>query len=529
MNRLMISLLLCLLMPAVAWAQDESTALRHSQSTLAGSARAIGLGGAYGAVGADLASATLNPAGLAVYRTSAFSITPQFLISNTNSSFLDGQATRRNNLMNVPSWGFAFTGKNYYDNGKERKEVEEGLKTYTFAVGVNQLDHYRRRLDVTGYNTESSISDFFAEQANATGETRDFINPNTFAGLAARTYVVDTLLNQPALYYPAVNGGEIEQTLDLEEDGRKNELFFSLAGNLEDVLYFGATLGVQSIRYEQTLYFEENDVNNRHEFLQNNPNFPLESPMNQIRYESNFETRGTGINVKLGVIFRPADALRIGLALHSPTYYNLTDRFNISLAQNYAILLPSGQIGSEELSADLEPGQYRYSLVTPYQGTLSAMYLFGKTAFLSADVDIVDFTSASLDADDYNFRPENDNIQEFYRMAVNYRVGGELRFGMFRVRGGLAVFGDPLTEPLKEYLDYTDLSTVQAIASGGRRIFSGGVGVRQPNFFFDVTLMNQQQQDLLSPYLTSSTEVYNPAAVSTTTKTSLVTTLGFTF
>ncbi|MDP5172582.1 MAG: hypothetical protein NWR72_20235 [Bacteroidia bacterium] len=514
---------------STAFGQNEADAFRFSQTGITGSARALGLGGAYSAVGGDLSSATTNPAGLAVYRTSSFSISPQFLISNTSSDFLGETGSRSTTKMNIPSWGFNFTGKNYYDNGRERREVEEGLKTYTFAIGVNQLENYTRRIDASGFNTESSISDLFNELANATGQTRDFINPNTLAGLAARTYVVDTLLGQPAAYYPAVNGGNIQQAVELDESGRRNEIFLSLAGNFEDVVYFGATFGIQSIRYEQTLYVQENDTENRHEFLQNDPNFQLESPMNEIRYENSFTTRGTGLNVAVGVIVRPVDQLRIGLSVKSPTYFNLRDEFTVSMAQNYAILLPNGQIGSEELSADIEPGEYRYSLVTPYQATLGLMYLFGKAGFISADVELADYTAASFSADDYDYRNENNNIEDLYQLAVNYRLGGELRFGIFRVRAGAAINGDPFTEALKEYLDYEDLTTIQSIATGGRRIFSGGFGVRQPNYFLDVTLLNQRNQDVFSPYTTASTEIYNPAVVTTTSRTSLVMTLGFTF
>lgn len=509
--------------------QNETDAFRYSQFGITGSARSLGMGGAYSAVGADLASASINPAGLAVYRTSSFSISPQFALNRTTSDFLDGTATASASVLNVPSWGFNFTGKNYINASDAKVEVQEGLKTYTFAVGVNQLENYSRSIDVTGFNTESSISDFFTEQANFTGETRDFINPNSFAGLAAQTYVVDTLLGQAAAYYPAVNGGDITQRVNLEETGRRNEIFISMAGNFEDVVYFGATLGVQTLRYTQSLFLQETDTENLHEFLQNNPDFPLESPMNEIRYDNEFSTRGTGINVSMGVIVRPSDALRVGLSVQSPTYFNLRDEFSSNLSQEYAILLPNGSLGSEELAASLDPGQYRYSLSTPYRATLGLMYLFGKAGFLSADVDFTDYTAASLSADDYNFRSENDNIQQFYQSAINYRLGGELRFGIFRVRAGAAVQGDPLTDELKEYLDYDDLVTIQSISSGGRTFFSGGFGVRQPKYFFDVTVINQRREDVYTPYFTESNSIYNPAVVSQSSTFRLVSTIGFTF
>lgn len=510
-------------------AQNETDAFRYSQAGIAGSARAMGLGGAYSAVGADLASASVNPAGLAVYRKNTFSISPQFSLHRTTSDFLDGRATIGNTQLNIPSWGFTFTGKNYYETGNERREVQEGLKSYTFAIGVNQLENYNRTIDVRGFNTESSISDFFAEQANFTGETRDFISPNSFAGLAARTFVVDTLLGQAAAYYPAVNGGDITQRINLAETGRRNEFFISLAGNFEDVVYFGASMGIQTLRYTQSLFLQETDTEGLHEFLQNNPDFPLESPMNEIRYENEFSTRGTGINVSMGVIVRPVDPLRIGLSVQSPTYFSLTDQFNVDLAQEYAIVLPNGSLGTEELSASIDPGQYRYTLATPFRATFGAMYLLGKSGFLTADVEYTDFSAAILSAEDYDFRSENDNIQVYYRPAVTYRVGGEIRNGIFRLRAGAAIQGDPLSNELKEYLDYEDLVSVRSISNGGKTFITGGIGIRQPKFFLDVTLINERQKDIFTPYTTESIEIYNPTLVNSTSSFRIVTTLGFTF
>lgn len=505
-------------------AQTDLDAFRHSQYGLSGSARALGLGGAYTAVGGDLGSATINPAGLAIYRRSTFSISPQFLAARTNTAFLDGNDRETTSNLGLPSWGFVFTGKNYYNDGRGRREVEEGLKTYSFAIGANQVENYTRSVDVTGFNTESSISDFFSERANSTGSSRDFIDPNSLAGLASLTYVVDTLLNQPAQYYPAVNGGDIQQRLLLDESGRRNEIFLALAGNIEDFLYFGATLGIQTVRYQNSLTFEELDTEDNHEFLQNNPDFPLESPMNEIVYDYDFSTRGTGINVKMGVIVRPTDAFRIGLSLHSPTYFNLRDEFNVSLTQNFSTLN-----GTFDAAAALEPGEYRYSLVTPYRASIGAMYLFGKRGFLTADVEYNDFSTASLSADDYDFRFENDNIELLYTPTLNYRVGGELRFGPLNLRAGAAFMGDPFADARKQYLDYADLETVRSINSGGRMIFSGGFGFRQPNYYFDVTLINQQQEEVFTPYATVSTDIYNPAAVISASRTALLMTIGFNF
>ena len=396
------------------YGQNELDAFRHSQFGLSGTARSLGMAGAYSAVGADLSSATNNPAGLGVYRSSSFVISPMISFVNSKSEFLGETDNKSSSYFDLPSLGMVFHKQNFYDNGREIVEVNQGLKSYTFAIGYNRMESYDRELSVTGYNTESSISDMFAETANNDGFPYYQLDPASLPGLAFNTFSIDTILGSENIYYPAVNGGEIQQLAELTESGRRSEWFMALAGNLDDFIYFGGSLGIQRVNYSQTLYFQEDDINNLHEGLQPDPFFPLETPMNQIRYTESFSTRGFGINGQLGVIVRPADPLRIGLSLKSPTYFSLTDRFSTELAQNYTIDL--GQTtGTEELTEATDPAQYRYSLVTPYKITGGLMYLFGKSGFITADVDYTDFSFANLDASDYDFRTENNNIDDLYK------------------------------------------------------------------------------------------------------------------
>ena len=76
-----------------AYGQNESDALRYSTNSLVGTARSLALGGAYSAVGADLSAATLNPAGLGLYRRSDFSITPMVRFTSNDATYLEGLLT----------------------------------------------------------------------------------------------------------------------------------------------------------------------------------------------------------------------------------------------------------------------------------------------------------------------------------------------------------------------------------------------------------------------------------------------------
>ena len=59
-------------------AQNEFDALRYSNLEFFGDARFNAMGGSFGALGANMASLSVNPGGIGVYKSSDFSFTPAF-------------------------------------------------------------------------------------------------------------------------------------------------------------------------------------------------------------------------------------------------------------------------------------------------------------------------------------------------------------------------------------------------------------------------------------------------------------------
>ncbi|MEO0472062.1 MAG: hypothetical protein AAF206_20710, partial [Bacteroidota bacterium] len=94
----------CLIGAAMTFAQNESDALRHSQSTLTGTARALGMGGAFSAAGADMSAGTLNPAGFALFRSNKFSISPILRITQTDTRYLGENDFSSRGDLNVANW-----------------------------------------------------------------------------------------------------------------------------------------------------------------------------------------------------------------------------------------------------------------------------------------------------------------------------------------------------------------------------------------------------------------------------------------
>ena len=72
---------------SMAFAQEEFDALKYSLTDLSGSARYVSMSGAFGALGGDMTTLGMNPAGIAVFRTSELSITPSLSSASAKSLF----------------------------------------------------------------------------------------------------------------------------------------------------------------------------------------------------------------------------------------------------------------------------------------------------------------------------------------------------------------------------------------------------------------------------------------------------------
>ena len=516
------------------YAQTEQEALLFSRTTATGSARSQGMAGAFSAVGADMTAATLNAAGLALYRRSEFTITPAFRLSNSNGSYLDGSNSNSLTNFGVNGFSLAFYNPRYQRYSNTAQEVEKGLKSFTFSFGYNQLENFSNKSLVSGFNEFSSVTDVFAERAQGTPaiDLADGFG-DAFASLAWNSFAISLLAGQDDQYFPAVVEGDVLQTIELEESGRINEWFISLAGNVSDVFYIGATIGIRSLRYDRNLALIEEDINDIHNDFFDDPADGVLFPMNRLEYVNNFSTTGSGVNGQLGVIVRPSDAFRVGLSIQSPTYYTLTDFFDADdtqLQHDFTIDVPLG-IDTTAFNA-LGSGEFSYQLTTPFRATLGAMYLLGKKGFISADVELTDYTNSRFESDlpvtDPNFYAydiENRNINELFDMAINYRLGAELRFDALRVRGGASLFSSGLTDEAKEYQN-AELA-IESI-NNNRMLYSLGLGFRQPKYFLDVSWVYQIQENKLNPY-SGSSSIFSPTLVTDNNRSTVALTLGLNF
>ena len=139
MKRFALAALLTLA-AAAAGAQTLSEALTYSVNDYYGTARSIALGNAMTALGGDLGSIGINPAGSAVAPYSQFTISPGITImSNTSgySTFYQedyaGYLDYRTRKFNIPNVGFTMNFDTYNPSG---------LKSFTLGFASSATSHF---------------------------------------------------------------------------------------------------------------------------------------------------------------------------------------------------------------------------------------------------------------------------------------------------------------------------------------------------------------------------------------------------
>lgn len=476
--------LILLFTAARATAQTPEDALRTAWFTQNGSARNMATGGVMGSLGGDITANHVNPAGLGLYKTREFVLTPGFALNNNKFGYRGTDTSNGKNNFNYGTSGVIFGAT-----------ARKGAKwtSSAFAISVNQLANYNNRVQFSGFNNMSSFSEQYIEEL-----TRDKANENAAlsnyifgSSLAFRTYLVDTLLGPGGnligyqSLVPLSTG--VIQRYDAISSGGYHEIALGLGGNMEDRLYVGGSLTIPVIHYQRDLTYSEKDAT-----TSTTNNFAA------FEYKENFTSNGIGLGAKLGVIYKPQEFWRIGFAFHTPQFLTFTDRIRSSMTTNTESYAHTQSESSDNLNSG-NAGQRKYDLITPWRAIASASYVFREIvdtrrqrAFLSADIEYVNYRGARFSAVDKNntalldyYDQVNAAIKDVYKGNFNFRLGGELKFNTIMFRLGGAYYGSP----------YAD-----ANIDASRFIASGGLGYRDHGIFIDLTYSHAFVKDAQFAY-----------------------------
>tara|TARA_B100001057_G_scaffold1224_1_gene1205 strand:- start:4495 stop:5439 length:945 start_codon:yes stop_codon:yes gene_type:complete len=309
--------------------------------------------------------------------------------------------------------------------------------------------------------------------------------------LAFNTYLIDTLgaLNN---YISNANFTNTNQSFNSNQSGSKNEFYISFGSAYQDRLFIGGTIGFPSIEYTERNTIRETNASSSDEV----------SELDGYEYNTNLFASGSGINLKLGLIYKLDESIRYGLAIHTPTYYEINEEYWTSMNTNF-------MNSTESYSSESYLGFFDYRLTTPFKMINSISFIINKTAIISLDYELLDYSSSNLSADFYNFTDTNNEIESYYTRTSNFRLGSELRVHpQLSLRGGYAYYGSPFAG------NYNDAS---------QEYLSLGAGLKVNQYFFDMALVNMLSN--------SDTYIYDGASAASisSTKSQVMLSAGFKF
>ncbi len=487
MKKLFLLTAILLAFGMLVQAQTAEDALRYSNLTFGGTARSVSMGGAFGALGADFSTLSTNPAGIGVYKKSIMSVTPSVYAGETTSSYQGVESYDNKYNFNLGNAGFVIVG-----NTRERSV----FKNFQFGFGVNRTNNFNNRLMVEGFNTGNSIRTMWTDYANSEGSLNPFDTEIAFnSGAIFYDTITEQYLND--VTRNGLEEGYVHQRKNVVTKGSMNELVFSGGTNINDVLYLGATIGLPYLNYTYHSIFIESDARDSIPYF------------SSLKYTERLSTSGSGFNFKLGFILKPVYWLRIGGAVHTPTFFNdMYDEWSSEIETRF----DNNQNEVSDGNASSPDGYFNYALETPMKLLGSVAVVVGKVGIISAEYEYSDYSKAKFRSDEDDFYNVNNTITNSYSQGHNLKFGTEWMVApMLKVRGGYTLYSSPYKDAVNE--------------GGVRQSVSFGGGIRDKNFFVDLGFVHSfADQD----YYMYSSEYMLPAQ-NTYISNQVLMTLGFRF
>lgn len=470
-----------------------------------GTARSMAMAGAFTSLGADQASMVLNPAGLGMYQRGEFALTPMVTTAKGSTAgtlpYADN-STSRFALGNIGAVLNVFEGS-------------ERLLSFNIGFGYTRLADYNYDYGF-GYGAKegrASIADAMSVMLEAgglmasalTGEQGWNADPYFWPAVAGfKSYLVDQ--NDYGVWYPAEIGdnADIEGGTSVRSRGSMGEFSLAMGGNVNNKLYFGFTLGIRSLERRMDVYYGEaysygggNGYDSATKAVDAD-DYLLPRVMQSMGMEHRMRLDGTGVNFKLGVVYRPIEALRLGFALHTPTYYTLDRRYEMAMATRSLGPTSDTDQTTHELTSDVwspileDVGSSSWDFASPTRMLFGASYTLGNIALFTVDYERAWYNGIRVKNQPYlAYGPaEADFKQDFktyFKGSNTLRMGVEVRpVPMLALRAGYGYIGSMLKD------EQTILSTPAVYKTN---YYTCGVGINLGrSCFLDAAYCYAKQQ-----------------------------------
>ena len=389
-----LSIMTAAMLGTAVSAQETYDNAQLATKDLNGTARYVGMGGAMEALGADLSTIGTNPAGIGMFRRSmvagsfgfntlsdakSFGNANKTNMSFDQAGFVYSMRSGRHSMLN---FGFNYTKSKNFDQiltaaGRLNNASQNKLSAMKNANGVYTLQDKNNGLvsnsgaySQADYLYSNVLFNHYKEPAE--NESADPTN----AQLNKNGVIVYDNTGLP-VYYNATCYDFGRSTT-----GYIGQYDFNVSGNSNDRFYWGFTVGIYDVHYNSSSLYSESLVDGG-------------KAIGDVAMNDERKITGTGFDVKAGLIFRPAEEspFRIGLYVHTPTWYDLTTR-------NYTVLNNNTNeaYGSTERGKSSE--SYDFKFYTPWRFGVSLGHTVGNYLALGATYEYADYTTNDIRVND---------------------------------------------------------------------------------------------------------------------------------
>ncbi|MGO1595693.1 MAG: hypothetical protein ACTHZ1_10710 [Sphingobacterium sp.] len=424
-------------------AQDLiENSLSVSRDQNSGTARFKAMGNIGTALGGDISSISGNPAGLGFYGQSDFSISLNYLNNSNKSNFFGSSTTQSQGTVGLENLGIVIHYPTYNDAGY-------GWQNFNFGLSIDKQNNFANHLNYAGTNTDNSIVHYYSDLME---------NDNAFANDFWNSYLVD--LDQDNRYIPTVLEADPKaQQVDVVNKGAKYRANVSFGANYSNKFYIGASFGFTSFKYDsKNSLYESGWTKTPQEIGEGNPSSEFLDPnapayqYTDINYDlQDFDDvyyEGSGVNVGIGMIYKPSWDWNIGLNITTPTWTAIREESRIETVVDYYVDETANSALHPTYSSDVVGGTYDYTIISPWKTSVGLTKFFGR-GLLSTDLEYVNYSTikyreSAMDAD-YSFENQtNQEIKDTYKGAFNFKVGGEfLITNRLAARAGFNLLGSP--------------------------------------------------------------------------------------
>ena len=422
-------------------AQTAYDALLFSENEYEGSARTMAMGNAFTALGGDLGSVSINPAGSAVAKYAQFTFTPALTISTSTaqgvSPFQNGELPYFERQMkssmtkfNLPNFGLSIN----WDTNRTT-----GLKNMSFGFIINRTATYDCDVYASGTNSTTSFMGELAYDATVNGYTGSELNAESAYNYMPWKPVVgyqsgmistfggydDQFVGASEVIYDngeVALGGPLQQSYGRQATGGKYEYIFNIGANISDFIYLGANFGMTSINYSYNEYFREVAIDPADfEIVFDNGRSIYFSDM---IYKYAYGATGNGYFGKFGILVTPGAGIRVGAAVQTPVLTNITEYWQQAGETSYT----DSQYNAGATSPE---GRGSYMMVSPFRANFGLAYTLGNLGVFSVDYELCDYGQMKYKSADYvdrdYFELVNADIRDRFGVSHMLRAGVEVK------------------------------------------------------------------------------------------------------